>query len=626
MSWRSTAVLGALLAVALGVYLLAPGPGGRPPEDPRLIAHVAPDTLLRLEIARRGEPAYVVERGRDAAGEHWKAAGVVVDDPAMREIVGAFGRFVSNGALDPRNPAAAPAITGLEAPRLAVTFHSSRGRDTLRFGKTPPTNSTAVFFQKDGDPRVFLADQAAVAAFDKTPAQLREKRLLRFAPHTIVRVVLRHAFTVARGKDPKAVETEIEESVAERLHEGSERGWFLVKPHKEKLDDLRVQRLVTELSTTAVSEYAPAGDAKAKGLEPPRVEVELHPAGGLPPLVARFGATSDDNRRRLAQVPGVPDWAWVDERRFEDLPTQRKHLRSDLVFPFTKEQLKTFAVRAAGAGKLLIERRETRKEGDPLPAVSWELVEPAGVRINRDKLEPFVESFLFQARIVDFLGPVEDLKLMRLDPPDAEVDVDLKDGRTHRLRFGLTSNAGYLKREGGAEVFAVKPEVVRLLRRLELSLLHEEIYNVPISALREISFEARQAGALEPIYYALRRTSGGKGWEFSDPKNAKATPSAAWAQELAVMVNFIKADEGEFAGRDEETVARMGLGDGQAPARLRIKADAEPRDFELLISANKSEKAGRRLYYARAKGSPVVFKLGATLVEALKDVRLAEPR
>jgi hypothetical protein len=497
------------------------------------------------------------------------------------------------------------------------------GRDTLRFGKAPPTNSTAVFFQKDGDPRVFLADASVVVPFDKKEGQLRERRLLRYAPHAVTRFVLRHAFTVARGKDPKAVETEIEESVVERVVGGAERGWFLVKPHREKLDDQRVQRLVTELASMPVSEYRPAGDPKAQGLEPPRVEVELQPAGGGPAVVARFGSLTEDNRRRVVQVTGVPDWALVEERRFEDLPTQRKHLRSDIIFPFTTEQVKTFAIRAPGAGRLLIERHETKKDADPLPSVRWELAEPKGVRINREKLEPFVGSFLYQ-RVIDFLGPMEDLKPLRLDPPDVEVEVELKDGRKHLFRFGATSNAAYLKRDGLEEIFAVQPDLVRLLRRVELSLLHEEIYNVPITALREFTFEARVPGVLEPVYYTLRKTSGGKGWEFSDPKNAKTAPSAAWAQELAVMMNYIKADEGVFMGRDEETVARLGLGDGQAPARLRILADAEPREFELLISDNKSEKAGRRLYYARAKGSPVVFKLGTTLVEALKDVRTAE--
>lgn len=623
MSWRFTAVLAALLAVALGVYFLGPSGSGGPPEDPRLIAHMSPASLLRLEIARKGEPAFVIERGRDVAGEHWRVGTMVVDDPALREIVSAFDRFTTAGALAPGSPEAAPAVTGLEAPRLAVTFQSVDKRDTLRFGKAPPTNSNAVFFQKDGDPRVFLAEAGAVAAFDKTPNQLRERRLLRYAPHTIARVVLRCRFTVARGKDPKDVAVEIEESVVERATEGSEKGWHLVKPHKEKLDDLRVQRLITELSSMPVAGYQEAGDAKAKGLEPPEVEVLLYPANSETPLVARFGASTDDNRRRIATVPGMPDWALVEERRFADLPTQRKHLRSDLIFEFTKEQLKSFSIRAPGAGNLRIERRESKRDNDPLPAVSWELAEPAGIRINKDKIEPFVGSFLFQ-RVTDFPGVIEDLKSLRLDPADATVEVELKDGAKKVYRFGSPVNAGYLKRDGVAEIFAVQPELVRLLRRVELSLLHEEMYNVPITALREFTFEAKSRGSLEPVYYTLRRSPGSKGWDFADAKNQGKKPSAQWAGDLAVMMNFIRADEGVFAGRDEETVAKLGLGDGQAPARLRILADAEPRDFELLISENQSEKAGRYVYYARVKGSSVVFKLGATLVEALKDVRYAK--
>ncbi|HEX7901399.1 MAG TPA: DUF4340 domain-containing protein [Planctomycetota bacterium] len=622
MSWRLTAVLAALLAVALAVYLFGPSGAGAPPEDPRLLAHLAPDTVVRVEIARRGEPAFVLERGRDVAGEHWRAGSMVVDDPAMREIVASFERFTTRGALDAAAPEAAPAITGLEAPRLVVTFQSVGGRDTLRFGRTPPTNSNAIFFQKDGDRRVFLADLAAYAALDKSPGQLRERRLLRYAPHTIVRVVLRAQFKVARGRDPKDIATEIEESVIERVAEGAERGWSLVKPHREKLDDLRVQRLVSELASMPVAGYQEAGDAKAKGLEPPQVEVLLTPAGTDVPLVVKFGTSTDDNRRRIALVPGMPDWAQIEERRFTDLPTQRKDLRSDIIFPFTKEQVKTFAIQAPGAGALLIERRESKRENDPLPAVAWELVRPAGIRINKEKIEPFVGSFLYQ-RVVDFPGVIEDLKPLRLDPADATVEVELKDGRKMEFRFGATANAAYLKRDAIAEIFRVQPDLVRLLRRVELSLLHEEMYNVPITALREITFEAKVRNSLEPVFYTLRKTSD-KGWAFADPKNADKKPNAQWVNDIAVMMNFIRADEGTFAGRDQETVAKLGLGDGQAPARLRILADAEPREFELLISDNQSEKAGRWLYYAREKGSTVVFKIGGTLIEALKDVRLAK--
>jgi hypothetical protein len=285
--------------------------------------------------------------------------------------------------------------------------------------------------------------------------------------------------------------------------------------------------------------------------------------------------------------------------------------------------VKSFAIRAPGAGNLRIERRETKRENDPLPVVTWELVEPKGVRINKEKLEPFVASFLFQ-RVTDFPGALDDLKALRLDPPDAIVEAELKDGKKLGFRFGATSNAAYLKRDGIDEIFRVQPDLVRLLRRVELSLLHEEIYNVPITAIREFTFEAKVKNALEPVYYTLRRPKDGKDWEFADPKNAGKKPNGQWANDLAVMMNFLRADEGVFAGRDEETVAKMGLGDGQAAARLRILADAEPREFELLISENKSEKAGRWVYYAREKGSLVVFRIGASFIEALKDVRLAK--
>jgi hypothetical protein len=50
----------------------------------------------------------------------------------------------------------------------------------------------------------------------------------------------------------------------------------------------------------------------------------------------------------------------------------------------------------------VIERRETKKE-DPVPAVTWELLEPKGLRVDPGRVEAFVANVMAY-RITDFWG------------------------------------------------------------------------------------------------------------------------------------------------------------------------------------------------------------------------------
>jgi hypothetical protein len=624
VNWKATLALAIVLALALGVYFLS-GEGGGPvaPAQLRLLSSIPADRLERIEIARRGEPAYVIERGQDAVGDHWRIAGAAgrPADPALvREMVYGLDRFRRTGEIDPSSPQAAPSITGLDRPVVAVTFFAAGGaRETIRFGVRPPNNTGAVFFQKDGDPGVFLAELPTFEAYDKKPSDLRIKVLARFAPHQATGVTLRRKFLVARGKDPKAPEVQVEESVCEKQESGPERGWFLVTPWRERLDDARVARLVTELAGLPVEEFRPAGDPKAEGFDVPEIEARITLAGRPLPLVFRFGATLDGGRRRLAMGPEAEgEVAVVLESKVEGFPSQRKHLRTDAIFPFAKDELARFEVDAGARGRLVIERRETKKEGESVGKVTWEVLEPTGLKLDRDRTEPFVSTVLLQ-RVADFLGEQEDLKAMRLDPPDLVVKATLRDGRTARFSFGAAAGSdGYLRKDGIKELFAVKGDLVRLLQGLELGLLHEEIFNVPRDKIRAYAFEARRAG--ETLSYRVELDPTGRRWTFTDPERKGQEADADAVLDAVAVMNYLKAEDRAFAGRDEETSSKYRLAELTAPATLKVWVEGEKDPVTFWISENMAEKATKFLYWARRADSPVVFKINASFVETLKKV------
>ena len=619
MNWKSTLVLAALFAVALALYLLS-GPGTAAPRADleRVLGGLDIDRLSRIEIARRGEPAWFVERARDSVGDHWRLAPPV-DRPAdverVKRMIYSIDRFRRGGALDPSSPEAGPAVTGLADPRVVVTFYAGDRKETVRVGASPPTNSEAVFFQKDGDPAVYLCEIDVLQAYDTGPDEVRVREVLRYAPHQVVKVELRRKFVVARGRDPKDRSVEIETSVLERFEDGPERGWHLVEPHKERLDDLRVGRLVTDLSSLRAEEIRRLDDPKALGLDVPRVAVVLHVKGRGEPLTLHFGDVVE-HEWRAATVPGSGEALMVPEYRFQDIPTERKSLRSDALFPFSRDAVRTFELEVPGKGRMKIERREKAREGEVVPVVSWELVEPAGLRIRADKVEPLVARVMGGYRITDFLGPQDDLKVFRLDPADVVLRIRDAEGKDHAWHFGAAekATAGWMRKEGVAEIFGVKPELVRMMARLELPLIHEEIYNVPRETIRRFSFEHRKPG--ETLRYEMALEGGV--WSFVDPvfKGRKVDLDA-----LNVRVgtmNYILAEDGTFAGRDEETARKYRLHELQAPQTLRIAAEAEPREVVVFISEDQNDGPGTSVFYARRADSPMVFKINAGFVKQLR--------
>lgn len=617
MNWKATAVLGALLAVALGAYLLR-GPGTGPdagqgggPQKNRLFPDILSDRVAKVEILRKGETATVIDRGTDAVGEYWRLAPPV-DKPAEYSVVQpmlmGLDRFVSTGGMEPGRPETAPAVTGLDDPRLTVTFTGPQEvKGTIRFGKQPPTNSTAVFFQKAGDPKIYLAGQEVFDVFDKSAVAIRQKQLVRYAPHQVVKIDVAKKFTRVRQGQPTT--TEIERSTMERLSEGVERGWWLTSPHREKLEELKVQRLVMDLASLPIEDWRPAGDLQEQGLAEPDEKVSLWLFGSDKPVVVRFGAFSDLKRKRFAHVEGSGEVARVDSARVGKLPLERKHFRLDTVFPFTRESVKSLRVEAPGVGKLEIVRKDSKNAETGVAAYSWEVTQPPGLRVDRDRVDSFVGTVI-ATRIADFLGD-QDFKVAKLDPAELTLRVENLNGRTETLHF----TDKFMRREGVQEVFEVEPgEMTKIMKRLELNFMHREIFNIPRDSITGFTFESRA----DLVYYKTRFDPPSGKWFFEKPDEVKGKePNPQLVIGILNVMNYVQAEE--LITRDPAQAAQYKLEERTAPATLTVHHAAGNAVF--YISADQSDKPLRPIYYARLEGGPVVFQLTASFVESLRQLQ-----
>jgi hypothetical protein len=623
MNWKGTAALGIILIVALGFYYLhSPSAGstggyGSGQRQNKLFPELVVNSLERIEILRKGETATTIDRATDSVGEYWRIAPPV-DKPAeitvVQQMLFNVDRFVTSGGMEAGSAGTAVSVTGLDDPRLIVTFHGPRGqKGCIRFGNQPPTNTSAVFFQKEGDAKIYLATQEVFDAYDKPATVIRQKQLARYSPHQAVKVEFAQKIVRVRQGPPATTTVETEVSTMERLQEGVARGWWLTSPHREKVDDLSVMNLVTELSSFPILDSRPAGNIKGQGLEEPEERISIWLYGREAPVVIRFGDLAEGKLKRYAHVEGSGEVARVDEAKHAMLFQHgRNGFRVRTIFPFSRDSVKSFRLEVRGLGRIAIERRETRNAETHLVTSSWELLEPRPLKVDRDKMEQFVGSIV-ALNIDEFLGD-QDLKMVKLDPAELTLSIETRDGKSHVCHF----TDQFMCREGLKEVFSVEPNMVGIMKNMELNFMHPEIFNVPRESLQEFTFESRPGSLLKPIYYTIRFNPISGKWNYVKPDSAKGQePVGDTLSGVTALMNFVQAES--FISRDPATAAKHKLDEQNAPAKLTVRTQ-DGKSAVFYISEDKSDKPTRHIYYARLDPSPIVFQISELFVESLRQL------
>jgi len=272
---------------------------------------------------------------------------------------------------------------------------------------------------------------------------------------------------------------------------------------------------------------------------------------------------------------------------------------------------------------VVLDRKELKKEGESLSTWKWEVVEPNDLKVEPERLEAFVGAIVAQ-EIVGFLGP-QDFKLAGLDPAPVTLKITTKEGKEHRCGFFASKAQGFLRKDGVNEIFEVRPELVRMLQKLELNFISMEMFTIPRDSIRSISFESRPSSELQPVYYKLQ-VVGGK-WIFNDKANERATPNPDKLDGLLTSLNYIKAES--LLARDMKTITELGLDEITAPATLKLGYETGQGNetkagvMELYISTDKSDKPSQPRYYARLKDNLAVFQINSSLVlQLLKFLKI----
>ncbi len=160
---------------------------GKPdPKAPPKILEVKRAEIQRIEVAREGGETTVLEMPKENEFRLMAPAVYPVDKEAAQSFAGAVAEVSSDKVVEEK--ASNLEEFGLQKPGTIIKVTTRDGKTrTLKLGDEAPVGG-GVFAAAEGDARVYLLASWTKGNIDKKAADLRDKRLLRFASDSLARL------------------------------------------------------------------------------------------------------------------------------------------------------------------------------------------------------------------------------------------------------------------------------------------------------------------------------------------------------------------------------------------------------------------------------------------------------
>lgn len=248
MQIRNLLIAAALLAILAGGVWWSirekKAEENKPSADtsPKILT-IPEDQMAQVELRKRDAPPVVLKK----QGDKWmmtEPKPMSTDSSAVGSITSTLSSLASDRVVEDKAADLSP--YGLNNPSLQVTIARKDGKtDKLLIGDETPTGGN--FYAKSAaDPRVFTIASWNKTSLDKTPRDLRDKRLLTFNSDKLTAVEVR-----AKGQDFG-------------FAKNNQNEWQIVKPKPLRADNGQVEDLVRKLTDAKIDTVvAEDEDAKA---------------------------------------------------------------------------------------------------------------------------------------------------------------------------------------------------------------------------------------------------------------------------------------------------------------------------------------------------------------------------
>jgi hypothetical protein len=325
----------------------------------------------------------------------------------------------------------------LAKPPIAVEFKAGSVTGSLMLGDKNATQGE-IYAIKGGDKKVFLVSSFVETSFNRTPFNLRDKKILKFEREKADAVTLvREGKAMTLGR------------------EGSE--WKVTAPAGSRSDYSAIEGLLTRLSTANMSKLVDSeGKDLAKyGLDKPVMTITI--GAGSAKTVLDVGKT--ENNETYARDASRPLVFTVDTTLQGDFTKPFDDYRKKELFelrPFYVDKLR--AVLDAPGGPKIYELEKV-KAAKPTDTDSWKVTRVGGAShtANAQAMDDLLAK-LVALKAETF---VDAKTRTGLDKPALVVSASYNDGKFERVRFGQVGEDAFGSREGEAVVAKVDPASMR---------------------------------------------------------------------------------------------------------------------------------------------------------------------
>ena len=206
------------------------------------ILDIPQDQIREIRIQKTGSEAMLLRKGDDGKWQIMDPKPLRADQDSVTSLVSTLSTLNADKLVEAK--AADLSAYGLNAPKLEVTVQKKDGKSQqLDIGDDTPTSSGA-YVKLANDPRVFTVYTYVKTSLDKTPNDLRDKRLLTFDQDKLTRVDVQSGTqTIEFGKNNQS-------------------DWQILKPKPLRADGSQVDDLIRKLKDAKMDANVSADDAK----------------------------------------------------------------------------------------------------------------------------------------------------------------------------------------------------------------------------------------------------------------------------------------------------------------------------------------------------------------------------
>lgn len=321
----------------------------------------------------------------------------------------------------------------LVKPPIAVEFKAGGVSGSLQLGDKNATQGE-MYAQKNGEKAVFLVSSFQETNFNRTPFNLRDKKILKFDREKA------DALALVRG----------DESM-ELSRSGSE--WKVLKPVASRSDYTTVEGLLTRLSSANMSTLVEndAKDLAKYGLDKPTMTLTV--GAGSARTVLQVGKT--EQNLTYARDASRPLVFTVDTTLQDDLKKAFDDYRKKELFELRAFYVsKLRAVLDAPAGPKIYEMEKVKGDKPDAPE-TWRITRVGGAShtANAEAMDDLLAK-LVALKAASFVDPKANTKT-GLDKPALVVSASYDEGKFERVRFGQVGDAAFGVRDGEAIVAKV---------------------------------------------------------------------------------------------------------------------------------------------------------------------------